>query len=235
MAQFKTALAMNPDIMDRYDANRLFVNLDVIGNQNVSEQQLQNLQLDGATAKAVVDHLLLISSHKESDEWRAKYLAIQDALIGGRRKDAIRENSRLCNSRFRPKWVVSRELSNLVAKALGNVAYEMRLPNPGKTEIRLDQLPADVTERGTIADEYERHLQEICDSFKRDPIDEDPKFKDLLERVDKTVDERLVNHPMRDGFGFCRVFWGTKKQVLKDEYNIDWRTPIEMNPNVIFD
>lgn len=37
------------------------------------------------------------------------------------------------------------------------------------------------------------------------------------------------------GMGYCHIFWGCKKQVLKDNYNIDWRSPAEMNPYCKFD
>ena len=33
---------------------------------------------------------------------------------------------------------------------------------------------------------------------------------------------------------FLHVFWGYKKQVLKDDYNIEWRTPVELNPRIKF-
>ena len=74
-------------------------------------------------------------------------------MADGRLKQAIRENSRLGDISIQPKWVVSHKLSKLLTKALGNVAYELRLPNPGKTEIQLDQLPKDVAELGTTEEE----------------------------------------------------------------------------------
>ena len=35
--------------------------------------------------------------------------------------------------------------------------------------------------------------------------------------------------------GFCHRIWSTKKRILKEKYNIDWKTPAEMNPGVMFD
>ena len=201
----------------------------------MSGDQRKNLQTYAATAKAVVDRLVSITINMESDEWRARYLAIQDALADGRIRDAIRENSRLGDYRVKPEWVVSRELSNLVTKAIGNLACELKLPNPGRTDIQLNMLPTDVTGLGTIEEEKKRRRQAFCDSFKRDPIDDDPEYEELLKQADEIVKRKLEHHPMRGGPGFCHVVWDTKKQVLKDEYEIEWRTPSEMNPDIIFD
>lgn len=72
-------------------------------------------------------------------------------------------------------------------------------------------------------------------AIKKDPIEDDAKFKAIIENVDKIVDKKLENHPWRNGMGYCHAFWETKKQVLKEDYNINWRTPSEMNPDIMFD
>lgn len=35
--------------------------------------------------------------------------------------------------------------------------------------------------------------------------------------------------------GICHVVWKNAKKRLKEEYNIDWKTPKEMNPHIMFD
>ena len=35
--------------------------------------------------------------------------------------------------------------------------------------------------------------------------------------------------------GFCFAYWHTKREVLSDDYGIEWRSPNIMNPGVIFD
>ena len=37
------------------------------------------------------------------------------------------------------------------------------------------------------------------------------------------------------GKGYCHILWGCKKQILKERFNIDWRSPQEMNPHCRFD
>jgi len=36
-------------------------------------------------------------------------------------------------------------------------------------------------------------------------------------------------------FGSCHMFWYEQKRILKEKYNIDWKTPSERNPGVYFD
>jgi hypothetical protein len=172
--------------------------------------------------------------------WTNRYAALQTIAQRFRPTTVFRhstrcQEARIGDYRVQPAWVVSRELSKLLTKAIGNLACELKLPNPGKTDIQLNMLPTNVNELGTIDEEKERQLQAFHDSFKRDPIEDDPEYEELLKIVDEIVDKKLERHPMRGGMGFCHVVWDTKKRVLKNQYNIDWRTPSEMNPHIIFD
>jgi len=66
----------------------------------------------------------------------------------------------------------------------------------------------------------------------RDPIEDDPKYKDILSSVDKEIEKELGDPiPM----GYCHVIWVKKKQILKDRYGVDWKSPAELNPNIEFD
>ena len=56
----------------------------------------------------------------------------------------------------------------------------------------------------------------------------------LVEKeVDAKVEEILKDKPRI--LGFCHLFWGTKKKLLKEEYGIYWLTPAECNPDVMYD
>lgn len=65
-----------------------------------------------------------------------------------------------------------------------------------------------------------------------DPIEDTEKFKKIADEVDKKVVE-IIGPNLGDGY--CHVFWTTKKQILKEEYGIDWKSPAEMNMNITFD
>lgn len=35
--------------------------------------------------------------------------------------------------------------------------------------------------------------------------------------------------------GFCHAKWAIQKRLLKERYNIDWKTPAEKHPEINFD
>lgn len=71
--------------------------------------------------------------------------------------------------------------------------------------------------------------------LKTDPIESDPEIKRLIDAARDEALVELSDHPRFGQFGFRRTVWDTQKRILKIEYDIDWRTPAEMNPYVIFD
>ena len=71
--------------------------------------------------------------------------------------------------------------------------------------------------------------------LRRDPVEDDPRYQKVLAVIDAEVDALLADHPQRGAEGFCHVRWRVKKRLLAERYGIDWRSPDEMNPQVIFD
>jgi hypothetical protein len=66
----------------------------------------------------------------------------------------------------------------------------------------------------------------------RDPIENDPKYKEIIRQVDEEVKAELgESHPM----GYCHMFWGLKKKLLLERYGISWKSPADMNPNIEYD
>lgn len=69
----------------------------------------------------------------------------------------------------------------------------------------------------------------------------EPKIaKELCKRLKiehknqiRTIDD--VQKAFGFYLGFCHAVWNTQKMVLKRDYNIDWKTPAELNPDVIYD
>ena len=82
--------------------------------------------------------------------------------------------------------------------------------------------------RATDTDRHESKL-------RHDPIEDDPKYKLIFEKIDAEVRDALKNDPHRNHRGAVHIFWNTKKYLLKEKYGIDWKSPGEMNPHVIFD
>ena len=58
----------------------------------------------------------------------------------------------------------------------------------------------------------------------------------LPEDIEKEVDEKVKAIVGEDGgLGFCHIVWAEKKRILLEEYGIDWKTPAERYPTIIFD
>jgi len=71
--------------------------------------------------------------------------------------------------------------------------------------------------------------------MKSDPIESDPKFTKILEDVDLKIKQHPDAIEYGDRMGFCHVYWDLKKEILKNEYDINWKSPAELNPNICFD
>lgn len=69
------------------------------------------------------------------------------------------------------------------------------------------------------------------DEFYYDPIEDDPKYVRAFREAGDAASRACG--PPRLGFGPC--VQEEKKRILKERYSIDWRTPMELNPCVIFD
>ncbi len=69
--------------------------------------------------------------------------------------------------------------------------------------------------------------------LKSDPVEYTRRWEDIYYEVERKLDERFANAPR--GRGFCHQLWNAKRDLLRDEYGIDWRSPSQMNPRVRFD
>ena len=37
------------------------------------------------------------------------------------------------------------------------------------------------------------------------------------------------------GLGFVRIVWKTKKKILRRDYGLNWKSPVEKYPDIIYD
>jgi len=58
---------------------------------------------------------------------------------------------------------------------------------------------------------------------------------ETIEAARKEAYLQLAHHPGRDQDGFCHILWDTQKHILKSKYHIDWKTPAELNPGIMYD
>ena len=52
------------------------------------------------------------------------------------------------------------------------------------------------------------------------------KAKQMVRETDGIDEEAL---------GYCHAFWQAKKEILLRDYGINWKTPAEKYPHVLFD
>lgn len=69
--------------------------------------------------------------------------------------------------------------------------------------------------------------------LKCDPVEWSPRWEEVIDQADRIVFERLEGVPR--GMGFCFAYWHERKRVLHEMFGLEWRTPSEMNPRVMFD
>lgn len=72
---------------------------------------------------------------------------------------------------------------------------------------------------------YGKHL-------KFDPIRRTPLWEENYCRWEEECDRRLGDFPR--GMGFCFAYWHTFAEVLREE-GVEWKSPSQMNPRVLFD
>lgn len=83
-------------------------------------------------------------------------------------------------------------------------------------------------------DAYKAVAYEVDQQTKTEMIE--ARYPDFATRTDfegMTIDSIYNSHVVR--FGICHKYWRIKKAILLEDYNIEWRTPAEMNPQICFD
>jgi len=61
------------------------------------------------------------------------------------------------------------------------------------------------------------------------------KIEAIRPELEAKLKERLPGYGGLGDMGYCHVVWGVKKEILKEDYNIDWWTPAELNPHIKYD
>jgi hypothetical protein len=82
--------------------------------------------------------------------------------------------------------------------------------------------------------EYKRISGECGHHYRVDPAEDDPNLATVLLRATLEVDAELEGED-RNILGFCHLLWHTKQRILRERYGVEWRTPVEWNPQIIFD
>lgn len=69
--------------------------------------------------------------------------------------------------------------------------------------------------------------------IKYDRKEKSLRYRKQFKEVEKILDKEFEGK--RHMMGICHSIWFRKKQLLKEMYDIDWESPAELNPHIIFD
>jgi len=77
-----------------------------------------------------------------------------------------------------------------------------------------------------------REISRMTIESGTDKSEKDPANREKFEKVQAILDEEFG-----EGFGrgTCHRRWERKKELLKEMYDIDWKSPAELNPHVLYD
>ena len=70
------------------------------------------------------------------------------------------------------------------------------------------------------------------DYIIRDTEEEEKMLDEIKEEVDEEMKKLGITRTM---MGSCHTRWAIEKELLKEKYNYDYKTPQEKNPGVRFD
>ncbi|MGD8567897.1 MAG: hypothetical protein PVJ39_07405 [Gammaproteobacteria bacterium] len=106
----------------------------------------------------------------------------------------------------------------------------------------IEQMPENLREL------YVTYYETNPKSWFIDPIELDPKYQEVIKEIDREVESHVMKEKDKRikrqkeagmeimGFrGMCHFEWKIKKELLKEKHSITWKSPGEMNPNVVFD
>ena len=75
----------------------------------------------------------------------------------------------------------------------------------------------------------------MFEKIKNDAIENSEEYKKIKDELEKKINLKIEIDGHKKGMGYCHIYWEYKKEILKKDYNIDWKSPAELNPHIIFD
>ena len=65
-----------------------------------------------------------------------------------------------------------------------------------------------------------------------DPVEDTIEYQNIRDELESELFKLMQNVDVKMGRSY--KYWSLKKRILKQKYNIDWKSPPEMNPGIIF-
>lgn len=106
-------------------------------------------------------------------------------------------------------------------------------PDSWQDHILTKEMQPAITSMFTSGELLKIILNPSIGHLKCDPIEYTCRWEEIYYDVEDYLNNRFANAPRQ--MGFCFMYWSAKRDYLKDHYNIDWHSPAQMNPQVMFD
>lgn len=71
--------------------------------------------------------------------------------------------------------------------------------------------------------------------IRHDPQERNPQLKKLIVAAGQQAEASLAALVPPGALGRCHFVWAEQQRLLKENHGIDWKTPAEMNPTIMFD
>lgn len=81
--------------------------------------------------------------------------------------------------------------------------------------------------------EKRRTVKLSVHTIKTDPIENNPKYKEIIRQADREAKECCKGYVGK--LGYCHRFWAAKERILREKYGIEWKSPAKCNRGIIFD
>ena len=66
--------------------------------------------------------------------------------------------------------------------------------------------------------------------LKYDPTEDTPAFQAIKNELEAKIIAKIGPN---SGMGYCYLYWETKRDILKKDYGIEWKSPALLNPKII--
>ena len=88
------------------------------------------------------------------------------------------------------------------------------------------QIREEAAQYGPKPDEPSHHLT-------YDPVEDTDAYIAIKDEMEHELYDLMKDEPR--GMGFCFHYWAAKQNLLQQKYGIEWHSPKQMNPRVMFD
>jgi hypothetical protein len=72
-------------------------------------------------------------------------------------------------------------------------------------------------------------------SSLHDPIEDDPRLKEIINDVENEVDCKLQSSGVKQDMGYCFLVWHEMEKILRERFGVVWFSPSKMNPSALYD